>query len=583
MHVLLRGDWGQRLRLISGLILFSFATTHFLNHALGLFDLQAMYEVQQWRWTITRSWPGTIILASALVTHVVLALDKLSDRSTLRLPTWELLQIGLGLSIPFLLFPHIVNTRVARDLFGVNDTYLYELARLWPESAILQSSLLLLVWIHGCIGIHFWLRLYGPYRKLQPILLFFALAIPAAALGGFMVGGRTVAQMIADPKTFEEVKRLSHWPSPENADLLANYRFMVRMVFGAMLVVAFAFFAWPILQRRYWPHFVITYIGGNRVNCTFGPTLLEISRLNGVPHASVCGGRARCSTCRVRIEDGVESVPPATFPEAVTLASINAPPNVRLACQIRPKGPMTITRLLRPSTTGPEDVDEPEFGGGGLEKPLVVFVLDLRDFTRLAQTKLPHDVVFLLNELFGAAGSAIAAHEGWIDKFLGDGLLAVFGDKRGVETGCRQALRAARAIDLALDHINAKMEEEFGRPLKVGIGIEAGPLLIGRIGYGPNVDVTVIGRAVNVASRLEAMTKEKGVQIVISREVAKIAGWEPPAELVSTVNVRGLSEAMDIVAIGRGRDLPASILASIDDPDTGAGARSNPPQWPTGV
>ena len=143
MHVLLRGDWRQRARLISGLILFTFATTHFLNHALGLFDLKTMYEVQQWRWLVTRSWPGSIILASALVTHIVLALDKLSDRMTLRLPTWELVQLILGFSIPFLLLPHIVNTRVAREFFGVNDTYLYELARLWPDSAILQSTLLL--------------------------------------------------------------------------------------------------------------------------------------------------------------------------------------------------------------------------------------------------------------------------------------------------------------------------------------------------------------------------------------------------------------------------------------------------------
>ena len=177
--------------------------------------------------------------------------------------------------------------------------------------------------------------------------------------------------------------------------------------------------------------------------------------------------------------------------------------------------------------------------------------------------------MFLLNELFAAGGSAIALHEGWIDKFMGDGLLAVFGDKHGIEIGCRQALRAARAIDLALDHINAKMEAELGRPLRIGIGIEAGSLLMGRIGYGANVDVTVIGSAVNVASRLEAISKEKGAQIVISLEVARLAGWNPPPELVSTVNVRGLNEPIEIVAIGRGRDLPASILASSDDVDAG--------------
>ncbi len=167
MHVLFRGDWQQRFRLLSGLILFAFAATHFLNHALALFDLETMYEVQKWRWAVTRSWPGTILLAAALVTHILLALDKLAHRATMRLQSWELVQIGLGLTIPFLLFPHIVNTRVARTLFGVNDTYLYELARLWPDSALLQSTLLLLVWVHGSVGIHFWLRLYKPYRQLQ--------------------------------------------------------------------------------------------------------------------------------------------------------------------------------------------------------------------------------------------------------------------------------------------------------------------------------------------------------------------------------------------------------------------------------
>jgi adenylate cyclase len=567
MHVLLRGDWRQRARLISGLILFTFATTHFLNHALGLFDLKTMYEVQQWRWLVTRSWPGSIILASALVTHIVLALDKLSDRMTLRLPTWELVQLILGFSIPFLLLPHIVNTRVAREFFGVNDTYLYELARLWPDSAILQSTLLLIVWIHGCIGIHFWLRLSAPYRKFQPVLLFVAILIPIAALGGFMVGGRAVAQMIADPKSFDEVKQLSHWPNPENGDRLAAMRLIVRLGFAAMLATALALLVWPSIQRRYWPHFIIDYVGAGAANCTFGPTLLEISRMNGIPHASVCGGRARCSTCRVRVEDGADSVPPATFPEAVTLASIGAPPNVRLACQMRPRGPMTVTRLLRPSTAGPADADEPELGSEGIERPLAAFVLDMRDFTRLSQKKLPHDVVFMLNEVFAAAGSAIAAHNGWIDKFLGDGLLAVFGEKDGVEAGCRQALRAARDIDLALDHINAKMEAEFGRPLRIGIGIEAGQLLMGRIGYGPNVDITVIGSAVNVASRLEAVAKEKGAQIVISCEVAKLAGWTPAPELVSKVDIRGVSEPLEIVAILRGRDLPASLLASMQDAD----------------
>jgi adenylate cyclase len=95
MHVLLRGDDLQRLRIASGLILFTFATTHFLNHALGLINIELMHEVQQWRWVITRSWVGTFVLLMALLIHMTLALLKLANRSTLRLPPWELIQIIL--------------------------------------------------------------------------------------------------------------------------------------------------------------------------------------------------------------------------------------------------------------------------------------------------------------------------------------------------------------------------------------------------------------------------------------------------------------------------------------------------------
>ena len=190
MHILWRGDILQRLRLLSGLILFAFVLTHFLNHALGLFSLDWMQDVQQWRWAVTRSWPGTIILLSALVTHIGLALYKLAGRATLKLPRWEAVQVGLGLAIPFLLFPHIVNTRISHVFFGVNDLYVYELARLWPASALTQSLLLVIVWVHACIGIHFWLRLYAPYRRAVPCVAGGGHRDPARRAGRLHRGGQ---------------------------------------------------------------------------------------------------------------------------------------------------------------------------------------------------------------------------------------------------------------------------------------------------------------------------------------------------------------------------------------------------------
>jgi adenylate cyclase len=194
--------------------------------------------------------------------------------------------------------------------------------------------------------------------------------------------------------------------------------------------------------------------------------------------------------------------------------------------------------------------------------------LDMRDFTSLAQGRLPYDVVFILNEFFAAAGNAITTHGGWIDKFLGDGLLAVFGQYNGVEAGCRQSLRAARAIDLALDHINAKLSAELGRTLRVGIGIHAGPILVGRIGYGERAGMTVIGNAVNVASRLESMSKELECQIVISSAVAKQAGWVDVKGKTTQVQVRGLDAPLQVIGIAKGRELPVSILSG-DSDETG--------------
>jgi adenylate cyclase len=571
MHILFRGDVAQRLRIVSGLVLFTFAATHFLNTALGLVELQVMHEVDAWRRLVIRSLPGTFILVLALGTHMALGLYKLAGRSTLRLPPWELFQISIALLIPFLLFPHIVNTRIASVFFGVEDIYLYELARLWPASAVLQSTLLLLVWVHGCIGVHYWVRLYTPYRALQPVLLFLAIAVPLAAIGGFMVSGRVVAQSIENKEMFARVKEMTNWPNAANSDTLAAYRLLVRLGFGAVLLLVALVIAWRYYVLSTRPKMAITYTGGPVVRVPAGPTLLEISRMFGVPHAAVCGGRARCSTCRVRIDAGANSLLAPSYPEAITLASIAAPKNVRLACQVRPVSALTVTRLLRPASTGPQAADVQELDSAGVEKSLAVMFLDLRDFTHLSQSRLAYDVVFILNEFFAAAGSAIHTHGGWIDKFLGDGLLAIFGQHSGVEVGCRQALRAARAIDLALDHVNAKLGIEIGRPLRVGMGIHAGPLLLGRIGYGEAVDLTVVGNAVNVASRLEAVAKEKGYQIVISSDVARYAGCLEEVGPLLSVHVRGVDDPMDVAGVFRGRDLPTSILLAAESEDERGG------------
>ncbi len=141
---------------------------------------------------------------------------------------------------------------------------------------------------------------------------------------------------------------------------------------------------------------------------------------------SVCGGRARCSTCRTLIVNGAENLSAQTEAEAHLLGKLNAGPDVRLACQARVRGDVAIRPLIQPqsSVNAPRSADPL---GWGVEREIAVLFLDIRGFSRISEKSLPYDVVFILNSLFGEVGSGIEASNGYIDKFMGDGLMALFG------------------------------------------------------------------------------------------------------------------------------------------------------------
>ena len=136
---LLRLHNPQTWRLASGLVLFAFVLTHFLNHALGHVSLEAMQQGQGIRRAVWGSWPGSLLLYGAAAVHVGLALWKLVNRRTWRLPAWEAAQIALGLWIPFLGVAHVMTTRGLSAFYGVDPTYAIELRLLWPARALMQS------------------------------------------------------------------------------------------------------------------------------------------------------------------------------------------------------------------------------------------------------------------------------------------------------------------------------------------------------------------------------------------------------------------------------------------------------------
>ena len=398
----------RRIRLTSGLILFFYLITHFLNHSFGLISLEAMEAARAWFVAFWRSLVPTLALYGALATHIALAFYALYRRRHLRMPRWEALQLTLGLMIPLLLTAHLIGTRIAHEFFGVTDSYSLIVLTLWaanPAQGVRQTITLIVAWIHGCIGIHFWLRFRPWYARAVPFFFALALLIPILGLLGFFESGREISEILArDPDWFDRTLRQAH--APVGAQRLFLTELQERTLETFILILIGVLLARSIragLQRRH--RIRITYPGGVQIAVPKGLTVLEASRLFGIPHTSVCGGRGRCSTCRVRVVKGLESAPAVTPAELRVLHRVGAPPNVRLACQLRPTADISVTPLVSASATPTPAYRQPSYLAGE-ERDVVVLFADLRSFTGMAEHKLPYDLVFRLEQLFQSGGGS---------------------------------------------------------------------------------------------------------------------------------------------------------------------------------
>lgn len=550
----------RRARLTSGLILFAYVATHLMNHALGLVSLHAHELGRLWMIAVWGSLVGTVALYGALATHLGLGIYALYRRQRLRMPPWEAAQLILGLAIPPLLMEHVIGTRLAYELYDLQHTYTYVDLFLWvlaPEKLWQQIAVLVVAWVHGTIGIHFWLRLKPGYRRFTPLLYAVALLLPVVSLLGFVEGGREVRELAADPDWLAAAIEAIHFP-PD-----AEIAFLVRLAdilfygyFGLLAAVLAARVA-----RAWWQRSRgmtrIRYPDGRVVENPPGVTVLEASRGAGIPHASVCGGRGRCSTCRVRVGAGLDSQPPPSEDERKVLARISAPPNVRLACQLRPTSDIEVTPLLPPNS-GPRAAGARPAHLQGEEREIAVLFADLRAFTELAEHKLPYDVVFLLNCYFETMGHAIEAAGGHVDKFIGDGIMALFGVTDRAEAASRQAIAAARAMAERLAELNESLKSDLEKPLRLGIGIHVGPAIVGEMGYARATSLTAVGDTVNTASRLEALTKVYKSELVLSEQVALRAGMTLDGFRRDEVEIRGRREPMRIIIVPAAATLPAS-------------------------
>jgi adenylate cyclase len=554
-----------RLRLGSGLVLMAFVIGHLSNHALTLYSLEAVEAGRVIFLTIWRSLPGSLLLYGALFVHIVLALWRLFERRRLRMPIWEAVQIGFGFAIPFWLALHILGTRGVHELFGVNDSYLLQFAYIWEGNPDRHIVMLLLVWLHGCIGLHFWLRIRSWYRRVQPVFLILAMLLPGAAIAGFALGGREVQAIIANNSDWlAATAKEQNWPN----EAVQTWMFTTEEWIVAGFSLALVSIVLARLVRRWLERksgrVQLRYLDGTAVAIEPGMSVLDGSRLAGIPHASVCGGRGRCSTCRVRVGKGSDALPPPDADETKVLERIGAVEGIRLACQLRPTEDLEVAPLL-PAMSGPSASQHQVNPGAGIEREMAVLFADLRAFTRMAEGRLPFDVVFILNQYFKAMGAAIERSGGRVDKFIGDGIMALFGFDAEPSLACRQALLAAKSMGEALADLNRDIKADLPEPLRIGIGLHAGPVILGEMGYGRATSLTAIGDVVNVASRLEALTKEFDAELVVSARLARLAGVDLGTFDAHDIDIRGRLRPLRVHVIGDASTLPG--LATGDGMD----------------
>jgi len=559
----IRGVGVRQIRLACGLVLFAYLLSHFVNHALGNISLDALATGVRYHTAFWKSLPIATVFYTAAAAHAGLGICALYQRRQFHWKAIEPIQLVLGLSIPALIITHLAGVRFDEVLFQHQKLYpqvLYSYWIIWPYKMWLMFIVLIVSWVHGCIGLYFWLRMKAFFETAAPFLLAAAVLIPTLAMLGLYQGGRRVVQ---DSGTAQwKADNLSRRQVGTAAEQDIIDSIVAYFLIGYVGLIGFVLIARGVrtLNERRGGMINLSYGNGRTVRVPKGLSVLEASLRNNVPHASVCGGRARCSTCRIRVIGDCSSLPKPSEREAFVLNRVGAgaDPAIRLACQLRPNTDLSFLQIFMPQITA-ASLRKAGSVRIGQERYLVSMFVDMRGSTTLAEKRLPFDTVFIVNRFLSAVSQAVIECGGQPNQFVGDGELALFGLNTNSQTACRQALQAAALIATNIDELNQFLSHDLLEPIRFGIGIHGGEVIIGDIGYRDHQVFTALGDAVNVAARLQDMTKGLECEVILSEEVYKTAGLPVNLSPEQELPIRGRAVPLTVRVVANAKTLSSPI------------------------
>jgi adenylate cyclase len=302
-------------------------------------------------------------------------------------------------------------------------------------------------------------------------------------------------------------------------------------------------------------NYQVEFVGEKVISISKKETILDASLAAGIPHCHVCGGNARCSTCRVLVLEGVDHLTPPNQKESFLKNQMHFPPNVRLACQTRVTGGnVKLIRIIQDETdiglyVGSAAGDSTQQLGE--EKIMALLFLDIRNFTHIMESHPAFDVIHIIRKLFSLFQSRIEYNNGNIVETTGDGLYAVFNCEEGKERNAQAAVRAAYDMLGDLETLNETyFNPYFEERIEAGIGIHIGKVVSGTVRIGSENHWIVMGYAVNIASRLQTATKELNNNLIVSSEIYDLLSDSPVLKPKSIV-LKGVTNPLEVYSIGK--------------------------------